>query len=289
MADYLQYVRFTNLQLLRFLLLLLYTALQLLILLLHFTDFLHQFDIFFVFLFKFILRKQTINVKPELSALLPALYIEKWARRWVERAPRTFMLTASCFCFSSRRLRVSFSSVIRSSSFCSSAFSRTLCSTCSCTQPNTPHCFHWPRSQFDSHIDLCAASLPTRPSHAPAWWPPAGLHPGRQLLSCFHPSSGNRTECSLLALERRCRCSRTGRTRSRLSEGSNLARQVGQGGLLQSTLSAFGSSVKTMSIFILFVWFSSKVLISLASSCFFPRYTLSSVWTPHFTLSVRVL
>lgn len=65
MADYSQYVQFTNLQALSFLLLLLYAALQLLILILHFTDVLHEFDVFFVFVFKLILHEQTITVKPE--------------------------------------------------------------------------------------------------------------------------------------------------------------------------------------------------------------------------------
>lgn len=278
MADYSQYVQFTNLQVLSFLLLLLYAALQLLILILYFTDVLHQFDVFFVFVFKLILHKQTITVKPELSALLPELHIENRARRCAERASRTFMLTASCLCFSSRRLRVSFSSTIRSSSLCSSAFSRTLCSTCSCTQPNTPRCLNWPRSQLDVRVNSCAPSLPTRcPPNAPAWWPPAGHHLGRQPLSCVRPSSWNRTECSLLALGRRCRRSRTGRTQSRLSGGSNLARQAGQGGLLQLSSGCSSFTCKNCVELYLVCKFASKVFISPVCSCFFQIYTLNSV------------
>lgn len=68
-------------------------------------------------------------------------YSEGRVWRHGERATLTFMLTASCCCFSNKPLRVSFSSIIRSSSRCSSAFSWTFCSTCSCTQADTPPCF----------------------------------------------------------------------------------------------------------------------------------------------------
>lgn len=76
--DYWQYVRHTNLKVLRFFPLLLYGALQLFILLLHFADLFHQLDDLLVFLFQLILDGETITV--ELWALPPALRAKR--RTW---------------------------------------------------------------------------------------------------------------------------------------------------------------------------------------------------------------